>query len=87
MVGLSLVLAAATASDFGTMRPSQIRNLLKKTYCEEMRGQRVYNQEKLETDCVEKVQIFDNNVSKLTFLKRVSFFTFASLDFLPTSLS
>ena len=63
LVAFSLFLATATSGNFGNMEPAKIRNLMKRTYCEELRGQRVYNQEQLETDCIEKVQFFDKNVS------------------------
>ena len=43
--------------------PSKLRHLTKKTYCEALKGQPIYNREQLETDCAEKVQIFGDNVS------------------------
>ena len=63
-MAFGLFLATATAGNFGNMEPAKIRNLMKRTYCEEMQGQRVYTMEQLETDCVEKVQFFGKDVSK-----------------------
>ena len=69
---MAICLILATASPFGTMKPAKIRSIMKRTYCEEMRGQRVYVQEQLETDCVEKVQFFGENVSKSLLLSLVT---------------
>ena len=45
------------------IEPAKMRHLMKKTYCEELKGQKVYTKEELETDCSEKVQIFGNQVN------------------------
>ena len=63
IVMMALCLTLATAGPFGTMEAPKIRHLLKKTFCEEMRGQRIYTREQLETDCSEKVQFFGDKVS------------------------
>ena len=63
IVTMALWLTLATAGPFGTMEPSKVRHLMKKTFCEEKRGQRIYIWEQLETDCSEKVQFFGENVS------------------------
>ena len=51
-------LILATAGQFSTVSPAKMRNLMKKRYCEEMQGQKVHQQEQLDSDCVEKVQLF-----------------------------
>ena len=51
-------LILATAGQFSMVSPAKIRNMMKLRYCDEMQGQKVYQQEQLESDCVEKVQIF-----------------------------
>ena len=63
IVTMALWLTLATAGPFGTMEPSKVRHLMKKTFCEEKRGQRIYIREQLETDCSEKVGFFEENVS------------------------
>ena len=65
---MAFCLIMASAGPFGTMAPSRIRTLMKRTYCREMQGQRVYVQEQLEDDCVERVQFFGNKVSKWPFV-------------------
>ena len=49
------------------VEPAKIRHLMKKAYCNELRGQPIYRREELETDCSEKVQIFGNQVSDNRF--------------------
>ena len=67
IVMMALCLTLATAGPFDTMEPSKIRHLMKKTFCEEKRGQMIYTREQLETDCSEKVQFFGENVSLIVF--------------------
>ena len=50
------------------IEPAKIRHLMKKTYCEELKGQQIYLREELESDCSEKVQIFGNHVSNNLFV-------------------
>ena len=63
LVALCLHSVSTEGSPFGTMEPAKVRNIMKRTYCEEMSGTRVYIQEQLESDCIEKVQFFGENVS------------------------
>lgn len=56
LISTNLVLA--------NIQPAKIRHLMKKSYCEALKGQQIYNREQLETDCSEKVQIFGSDVSK-----------------------
>ena len=60
---MALCLVLVTAGPFGTMEAPKIRSLMKRTFCEEKKGQRVYVREQLDTDCSEKVQFFGKNVS------------------------
>ena len=64
---MAFCMVSTEASPFGTMTPAKIRHVMKKTYCEEMSGQRVYYQEQLETDCSEKVQFFGENVRSILY--------------------
>ena len=59
-VAFCLVLANLVQAD---VEPARIRHLMKKNYCDALRGQKIYLREQLETDCSEKVQIFGNDVS------------------------
>ena len=62
---MALCLVSTNAGPFGTMEPSKIRHLMKKTFCEEKKGERVYVREQLETDCSERVKFFEENVSDI----------------------
>ena len=62
-----LCLVLTTTGQFSTMSPAKIRNLMKLRYCDEMQGQRVYEQEHLESDCTEKVQIFGEKARLILF--------------------
>ena len=61
-----LVLANLASAN---VEPAKIRHLMKKNYCEALKGQPVYVREQLETDCSEKVRIFDDQVSADYFYK------------------